>query len=384
MAEVNGREVDLPKDGRSYRIWGVVEDLVLDRYEQIQDERMRDSYYLLREWLEPLRESGRILDAEFDYFVEQYEYYRDGFWPRIEKKHGIRRPETKPPTVVIENGEEHTEAWIPKAWERARGFLFVEKSGMAADLSPLSHHGWLIVAAQGESTRTFREAVANDDTDRPVLVVTDADFYGGGITESLQGHSDRTEHLNLAQHLEHRVRGIGLTQDDADALDLPRERDPTQSPDKWRTELNALTVLKERESIETPLLSYVVAKMLHLEIPITPKPVPDPRGRVRAALVSALQDALSEQIDEAVEAVLEGRDMEEDLDTVGEGPLMNLRVNAGEADAVGSEDLKEELVAVAEEHHSRQFWWRQSKYQEDVKEEVGADQVDHLTSLLGA
>jgi hypothetical protein len=116
----------------------------------------------------------------------------------------------------------------------------------------------------------------------------------------------------------------------------------------------------------------------------TPKSVPDPRGRVRAALVSALQDALSEQIDEAVEAVLEGRDMEEDLDTVGEGPLMNLRVNAGEADAVGSEDLKEELVAVAEEHHSRQFWWRQSKYQEDVKEEVGADQVDHLTSLLGA
>ncbi|MFB6202469.1 MAG: hypothetical protein ABEI98_10730 [Halorhabdus sp.] len=110
---------DLPKDGRTYRIWSVVEDLVLDRYGELADERMRDSYYLLREWLDPLRQQGDILDAEFDYFVENYEYYRDDFWPRIEARHGIERPSTKPPTTVIEDGTEYTESHIDEAWDRS-------------------------------------------------------------------------------------------------------------------------------------------------------------------------------------------------------------------------------------------------------------------------
>lgn len=371
----------LPKDGRTYRIWTVVENLILENLDQIKEERMRDSYYLMREWLDPLR-GEQITDAEFDYFAENYEYYRDDFWPRIEERNGIRRPETKPPTIVIEDGTEYTESHITEAWDRSRGFIFVEKSGMAADLAPLSRHGWLIVAAQGESTRTFREAAAGDGTDRPILVVTDADFYGGSIARSLAGHSDRTEHLELWRELESRVQEIGLTQADADALDLPRERDPTQSPDKWRTELNALTVLKEREGIDDPLLAYVAAKMAELGIPLAPLPVTDPDETVRGSLRIAVEDALADEIEAVVEAALEDVDPAGDLDDRGTGPLMQLRHRDGNGSDVDLGDLRDDLEDVARQKRDRLLWWRQTRYERDVKEQIGADAVDRVAESI--
>lgn len=372
---------ELPKVGRTYRIWKVVEEIVLDRYTQIQDERMRDSYYLIREWLEPLRDSGEILTAEYDYFVDNYTYYRNDLWPRLEKKHGIRRPDTKPPTIVIEDGDEFTESHLAEAWDRSRGFIFVEKSGMAADLSLLSHHGWLIVAAQGESTRTFREWAAQDSTSRPILAVTDADYYGDGIVETLEGHSNRTEHLGLWHQLEGRITPVGLTQADARALELPRERDPTKSPDEWRTELNALTVLKERMGMETPLLSYVAAKMDYLDIPLCPLPVPDPRDRVKRALKSALRQALDDVMETAVDRVLEGFDPGQ-MGSEGSGPYMNLRIRHGDSGTVGGDSLTEELVKAAENYHERQYWWLQSRYEESVKAEIGDEQVGQIADLL--
>lgn len=273
--------MDLPKVGRSYRIWQVVEDLVLEHYDQLAGKRMRGTYYLLREWLDDRRNRGEITGEEFDYFASKYNYYRDDFWPTLEKKHGIRRPETKPPTIVIDRGKEYTEAHLPVAWDRARGFIFIEKSGMASDLTALSHHGWLIISGQGESTRTFREFAFMDETERPILAITDADYYGGGIVKTLMGYSDRTEHLGFWEKLEERIIEVGLTAQDADSMDLPKERDPTKSPDKWRTELDALIVLTERQGIRNPLLSYVIAKMMELDIPVCPLPYEDPEFHVK-------------------------------------------------------------------------------------------------------
>lgn len=54
---------DLPKEGHFYRIWKVVERMVVDRRDDLEGERMRDSYYLLREWLEPLRDADEITAA---------------------------------------------------------------------------------------------------------------------------------------------------------------------------------------------------------------------------------------------------------------------------------------------------------------------------------
>lgn len=375
---------DLPKDGRRYRIWSVVEELIVERYDALRDERMRDSYYRVREWLNQRREAGEITDPEFDYFVEmeQYEYYRDSIWPRIEKKHGLARPATKPPTIVIEDGREYGESYMHDAWDRSRGFIFVEKSGMAEDLSLLSEHGWLIVAAQGESTRSFRERVADDGTDRPVLVVTDADFYGDGIAQTLMGHSQRTEHLELWRELESRVREIGLSPADADALDLPKERDPTQSPDKWRTELNALSVLKDRAGLANPLLSYIVAKMDQEGIPLCPLPDDEPLGTVRGGLRSAIQEAMSEAVEDAISAVTDGLDPASDMETRGDGPLMQLRYRHGGQDAIDMGDLQDELEEVAKTRLKRQYWQRQSAYEERVKNEAGSEDVDSVAAML--
>lgn len=373
---------DLPKVGHTYRIWKVVEDLILDRYEQIRQERMRDSWYLLREWLEPLRGS-RINDDEFDYFAENYEYYRDGLWPRLEKNHGIRRPETKPPTVVIDRGEEHTEAHIHDAWPRARGFIFVEKSGMASDLTPLSRWGWLIVAAQGESTRSFREKAANDDTNRPILAVTDADYYGGGIAETLKGHSERTEHLGLWRELESRVQSIGLTREDGTAMDLPRERDPTKSPDEWRIELNALTVLRERRGVENPLLAYVVAKMDGLGIPICPLPYTDLEAQVRYDLRSALEEAMSGAVARVARRVVSDMDVKEDIPAEGSGEEhVQLRYREGRDGNLDLSDLEEEMVDVAEGRRDRLLWWHQSAYEDNKPFSVvaGVDDVRRMLS----
>jgi 5S rRNA maturation endonuclease (ribonuclease M5) len=372
----------LPKDGHTYRIWSVVEDLIVERYDELADERMRDSYYLLREWLDPLRQDGTIQDAEFDYFVEHYEYYRDDFWPRIEERHGFERPATKPPTTVIEAGTEYTESHIEKAWDRSRGFVFVEKSGMAEDLSLLSEHGWLIVAAQGESTRSFREKLADDGTDRPVLVLTDADFYGGGITESLRGNSERTAHLDLEADLRHRVSELGLTQADADALDLPRERDPTQSPDEWRTELNALTVLKERMGVAQPLLAYTIAKMKALTMPICPLPVEDPEQTVRNSLRRGVEGALQDAISDVVDDVMAETDPD-DLTSKGDGKPMQLRMKpSDDDDAVDLDDLQDELVDVAEARRDRLLWWHRTRYEEHVVEEAGAYAVKLITDAV--
>lgn len=373
---------DLPKQGRTFRIWKVVEELILGRLDTIQANRMRDGYYLLREWLEPMRADGTIFDREYDYFSESYEYYRDDFWPRLEKRHGIRRPMTKPPTIVIEDGREYTEAHIDEAWDRSRGFIFVEKSGMASDLSILSEHGWLIVAAQGESTRTFREKVAADGTDRPVLAVTDADYYGDGIEETLMGHSNRTEHLALWRELDDRIQTVGLTRPDAAAMDLPRERDPTKSPDEWRVELNALAVLGERHGIEVPLLSYITAKMRQLDIPLCPLPDPDPEDRVYNNLRRALIAAMESTMETVIDDILSDNDAVDDVDQEGTGPLMQLRYHESDEQADLSE-LEDELSGIAKGRFDGLVWWRQTRYEQNVVYRVGREDVQTVEAMLG-
>ncbi|KXA94166.1 hypothetical protein AKJ36_03365, partial [candidate division MSBL1 archaeon SCGC-AAA259I07] len=103
----------LRKEGRGYKIWKTVEQIILENYNQLAGERMRDGFYLLREWLESLRNEGKINNTEFDYFAENYEYYSQDKWPEWEEKHNIRRPKTKPPTTVIDRGKKFTEAHLP-------------------------------------------------------------------------------------------------------------------------------------------------------------------------------------------------------------------------------------------------------------------------------
>ncbi len=56
--------VALPKVGRSYRIWKVVEQLVLENYGRLSEKRMRGTYYLIRERLDLSKDRLEELLAE--------------------------------------------------------------------------------------------------------------------------------------------------------------------------------------------------------------------------------------------------------------------------------------------------------------------------------
>lgn len=352
-------KTSLPKDGRCYRIWSIVEELCLDRTSELADASMRGSYYLVREWLDELRREGDITDDEYDYFAGKYDYYRDDLWPRIEANHGVDRPDTKPPTTVIENGREYTESYLSDAWHRTRGFIFLEKAGMIGQLEPLTNHGWLVVASQGESTRTFREWLADDDTDRSVLALTGDDHYGGSIVDTLAGDSRRTDHLDLESQLEGRVIGLGLTIDDAEALDLPKERDETKSPRKYRTELNALMSLRARDGIDDPLLAYTVAKMRQAGIPLCPQPIDESQAnrQVRSRIERAVSNALAESIDAVVEEAMTSIDDIDELpgEDEGTGPRMDLLSDRGR-ESVDLDDVHDELLAIAENRRDGLAW----------------------------
>lgn len=175
---------------------------------------------------------------------------------------------------------------------------------------------------------------------------------------------------------------LGLTQVDADALDLPRERDPTKSPDKWRTELNALTVLKDREGIDEPLLAYVAAKMSQRDAPLAPLPIDDPEAKVRTSLQLAVKEALADEINAVVDDVLDEFDSTSDLDEQGSGPPMQLRTRNWPGETVDLGDLRDELANVARAKRARLLWWRQTRYEASVKEEIGTEAIVTVADRL--
>lgn len=94
---------ELPREGRTLRVWNVVERLVVNRYDELRDETMRGSFYLIREWLSSELDDGEITPEEYDYFTQEYDYYLDKWSKYWEPDYGLERPRTKPPTVVIED-----------------------------------------------------------------------------------------------------------------------------------------------------------------------------------------------------------------------------------------------------------------------------------------
>lgn len=373
-----------PNKGRMYRIWETVEHLVVSDYDALSDESMRGAYYIIRERIASLNQRcpAAVTDAEFAYFCDNYTYYRDDVWPRLERTHGFERPQTKAPTTVIEKGEPYTEARLSDAWDRTRGLIYVEKAGMAEKLTPLSNYGWLIVAGQGEATRTLREKLLADDTDRPILALTDADVAGTSIVETLAGESIRTAHLDFSP-LEARVTNLGLTMADAEALALPPEPDPKGGE---RVELDSLLALGERATYPGdahPVLAYTVAKMRALGIPVTPLPLTNPEITVRTKLTTALLDALRPAVDDAVDEVLTAAgDVETALPADGSGDLMRLRAPLTGGQAVDLTTVHGDLVDVAEDALATLEWERQTAYEGRVVASLGEDSVAAVEAAL--
>lgn len=262
-----------PKQVRA--LWCTVEKLVLQEYDTIKVLTMRNSYYHLLPLLNLLKEEEKICFEQYEYFQYNYEYYQSDKWPAWEKKHGLIRPTSKDPTIGVYNGDKQALAYVKESefdFYRARGFIFIEKSGFIQDLEELSNYGWVILAGEGFASREIREQIAKQYSDKPILILHDFDYAGGNIRDVWEKGSKRTEHLDLTFD---NIIDLGLTEEDVKELDLPRQPEVVQYQDKrkWRYELNALTVLVRRDNIKNPLLWYVVRRMKSLGIPICKEPL---------------------------------------------------------------------------------------------------------------
>lgn len=234
-------------------------------------ERLRDGYYLVREYLNnDYLNTGKINTEQFEHFmsVQGYRTYRDDLWPDLEQSKGLERPEAKPSGVIYSLGQEMTISQFDKVYHRTRGFIFVEKAGEAEDIKELSYHGWAIVAGQGYSTRLMRKLFKNDK--RPVLVLHDADISGDWIYKIFDVGSRRTKHLDLWLD---NVTDLGLNEQDATLLGLPSQPEAKQyrNKKKIRFELSAFSVLKHRLGLINPVLAYTVAKITEKGFRVTPR-----------------------------------------------------------------------------------------------------------------
>jgi hypothetical protein len=299
----------LPKIKNKYRISIVVEELAAKRfYEKIKNMSMRDSYYFIRAKLDSEVDAGRINPAEFQYFQDHYkDQYALEWWTQWEKKYCITRPETKDNTSVWWHGRKLESNELKSVIERARGFIFVEKEGMAKKLLPLSWCGYILLGAQGQSTRILRErlkTVEEGKETRPIVRLTDCDEYGQIISDVFEEGSRRTTHLNLKfQNVIH----LGLTVTQADKLGLPWERYKDKSGTRAkRVELNAFVYLEEKHRLKNPFLTFVVHEMrknlLLSELPSSWRRIV--KRKVKRKVEDEFRDFLDPIVDEKVDELI--------------------------------------------------------------------------------
>lgn len=248
-----------------------MKQVIRDHYDDLKDLRMRDSYYVVRDYLGgALGEEHIGVDMsqqDYDWLLtdQGYSSYRDDIWTYMEQKENYVRPRAIPEGVLWDNGTMYTmfeweEEGIEFIWKRARGFIFVEKRGPAGDISEISEYGWTIITVgKGFPTRLIRALLSEDD--RPVLALHDCDLSGEGIYRALGWKTRRTAHLDI--ELGDRIYDLGMSQDDVDKLGLPSQPEPPKLRHirEDRYELQGLITLKKRKGIENPYLDYVIAKM---------------------------------------------------------------------------------------------------------------------------
>ena len=280
--------------------WKIVEDIVIQEYDEIKSMSMRDSFYHVALELGKIR-GKEISELQYKYFWEQktYDYYTQDKWSNWEKKHDIIRPKTKNYTVMIERGQRKVlPEDINDVYSRARGFIYVEKEGKANDLIELSRYGWVILGAQGQSQRLLREILKLDSENKPILVFHDADRAGELIKNVFIDGSKRTDHLDLKFD---NIFDLGLIIEDAEELGLLMIPDPKGGV---RCEINALLALKETRGLKNPFLWYVVTRMKNNNIPLCPKPV-SKKERLQLEISWKLEEYLEPLIEKAVQESLE-------------------------------------------------------------------------------
>lgn len=360
-----------------YRLWNVVREIILEHYAVLKDEFLRDAYYIVGDLIAPFI-GTKITQEDYNWLLTKqgYSSLRDDIWPSLEQKHGLERPRAWPVGVVFDNGilkplselEEKMQMGLEYIWEQARGFIFVEKGGVAKKLEILSKYGWTIMAGKGYPERLMRKLLKEEEKERPVLVLHDFDPDGFGIYRALGFKTRRTKHLDIA--LGDRVTDLGLTEDHVKRLNLPTRPSPPKYKGVPRVEISALAVLKTRMDIENPILAYTVAAMMAQGLTLSPTEL-DKLELMKRHMRWLLTDGLSSVVEEAVEVVIEKIEDEEKFQGEAvEGKL--------ETSKIISPGIKDELVKTGLNQAAKTVW----VYEEEVDEQARAFTDEKLVELL--
>jgi len=362
---------------KHYQLWSAVREVILEHYAVLKDEFIRDAYYLIRDLTAPLI-GNRITQEGYNWLLtnQGYASLRDDIWPSLEQKEGLQRPKAWPVGVVFDQGiekplsklEEDMELGLDYVWDQARGFIFVEKGGVAKKLEILSKYGWTIMAGKGYPERLMRKLLKEEEKQRPVLALHDFDEDGFGIYRALGFETRRTRHLDIA--LGDRVTDLGLSAEHVKTLDLPMEPSPPKYKGKLRVELSGLAVLKLRMGIENPILAYTVAAMIAKGLTLSPTEV-EKMDMMERHIRWALTDGLKGIVEEAVKAITKKIEDEEKFQgTAVKGELEDMSILAP--------GLKEKLIESGLIQARKTHWI----YEKDVDEEARQLTDEKLVELL--
>lgn len=271
-------QIIIPKEDR-IRLWGCVRDIIKKHHSEIisKSKNLRDSFYIVRDYLSTdYLKGGKINQRMFDFFVDNstYSYFIQDIWTQLERE-SYARPKAKPIGVVIWENYDYTIDMISGYMPQCRGYIYVEKEGIADKLRRISLYGWAIVAAQGQATRQIRDLI--NRTGKPCLVVHDYDPDGENISESIKNKTRRTKHLDI--DLGDKAIDLILNDEQIEFLkdnyDIPTQPLPPKHKGKWRNdyrvELSAFVVVNTKSG--NSVLDFVVAEMRRLGLPLSPLPL---------------------------------------------------------------------------------------------------------------
>jgi len=294
----------MTRAGTWKHLWNCVRETIKNNYQHIsiKSASLRESFYIVRDILsKKYLQGGKLSKEEFDYFAtdeKAYGYYTQDIWTYFEKNFGYVRPDAKHIGLSYWKELEYTINELNFLDSQARGYIYVEKEGIAQRLKQLSNYGWCVVAAQGQATREIRKLIKQDG--RPCLIIHDYDPDGEIIAEAIKNKTRRTAHLDIA--LTDNAIDIGLNDEQVDFLrriyDIPTQPLPTKWKNKWkrdyRVELSAFAVI-ECES-GNAVLDFFKTELKRRDIPLSLTPI-DKTGLFKRKVKLSLRMRIDEILD---------------------------------------------------------------------------------------
>jgi len=359
-------KIKLPKEDMK-KLWNAVKEIIREHHQLIlnKSESLRDSQYIVRDYLfnEYLPKQKISLEM-FNLFKDDpnaYTYFTQDVWTQLERE-GYKRPNAKPIGIFYWKEYSYTVDKISAFMPQIRGYIYVEKDGIASKLKELSNYGWGIVAAQGQATRTIRDLIKR--TGKPCLIIHDYDPDGDIISDSIEKGSKRTTHLDL---INDQATNFLLNDDQVDFLKEKYQNLPIQSlPDKWigkwkrdyRIELSAFIVIKDSEN---PILDFVKAEMKRQGIPISLKPV---------SKSYLFREAVKDEIIWQVESIIE--DILKEYSVEGK----SCKVRIGDIDIKNNEDIitaiKKSITGIEDTAN----WTSEEDMEEECLEDVPKEWIE--------